>query len=156
MSTKLRAPCKGMESATTESPSSTANDGTRTLPRISASRPTGSPTGTGESRTSMTVRGGSPGVRGAERADLISAGLIHLSHDVDLVRPNVRHRDVEMRGPVAKTRVDSAEPRAQDAAQLVECEIRHEHLPDLGNEHKPFPGHLQRIRELDLAGEYQH
>ena len=95
----------------------------------------------------------------AERADLVRARLRDLAHDIDLVGAHVRHRDVEPRRrvrPSAHAGIHPPEARVQDVTQLVQREVTDEHLTDLGDQHEPLTRDLQRVRQLDVAGEDQH
>ena len=77
----------------------------------------------------------------AERAELIGPRLAHLAHHVRLIGPHVSHRDVELGGGVGVAlhpRIHAAEPRVQHVAQLVERQVRDEHLADLRDENEPL------------------
>ena len=109
------------------------------------------------------LREPSGGVQGgehrAERADLVGPGLAHLTHHVNLIRPHVRDRDVEPRGSVRSALhagVHAPEPGVQHVAQLVERQVRYEHLPDLRDEDEPLARHLERVGELHVPREDQH
>ncbi len=106
-----------------------------------------------------TARGIEPRQHRAERADLVGARLRHLAHDVHLVRAHVGDGDVEPRARARRalhTGIHPAEARVQHVAQLVEGEIRDEHLPNLRDQDEPLAGHLERVRQLHVARQDQH
>ena len=94
----------------------------------------------------------------AERADLVGAWLTDLAHHVHLVGAHVGDRNIEPRRGVGlpHTGVHSAQARKQHVAQLVERQVRDEHLPDLRNENESLASHLQLVGQLDVAGENQY
>src|SRR5256885_11199352 len=76
-------------------------------------------------------------IRRPPRSTLFPYTTLFRSH-VGLIRPHVRHRDVEPRGGVRgalHAGVHPAEARVEQIPQLIEREIRHEHLPDRSEEH---------------------
>ena len=58
--------------------------------------------------------------------------------------------------PAPHARVHPPEARVQQAARLVQGEVRDEYLPHLRDEDEAFACHGERVGELDVAGEDQH
>ena len=96
--------------------------------------------------------------RGAERADLIGAGLGHLARDEDLIGAHIDDRHVEARGGVRRPPhpgVHATQPAEQHVAHLLERQVGYVHLPHLGDQDVPLTHHLQRVGQLHISREDQ-
>src|SRR5438093_1626280 len=141
MATNIEPSREGNESTTTESPSSSDTEGMSMPPNGGSSgggaRPPPRPAAGGVARRAPPH----PRREGAERADLVRAGLRDLAHHVHLIGADVGDGDVEPGSgvrPSAHPGIDAPQSRVQHVAQLLEGEVRDEHLADLRNQHESF------------------
>ena len=97
--------------------------------------------------------------RRARAGDAVRAWRHHIASHEDLVGPKSRDRYAETRGGSCATphaTVGASEARVEQALEFAEREVGDADLSDLRDHDEPLPRDVERVRQLDIAGEDQH